>query len=347
MREIVNEVLDELRRGEAFALVTLISERGSTPRALGAQMLVRRDGSIAGTIGGGALEATMMEQAADVLRAGRSRIASLRMAGRSVTEAEMLCGGSAEVLVAYVPPGDPALRAVAAGVADAVSASRRAWLFTFFAPEAQGTDVTYCLLDEEGASVGDAPCTAEDLRALVGKIGVHGTATLPDGRQVHGETIERPSKVVVCGAGHVALALAPVAARAAFRVVVVDDRPEFADPGRFPDAAQVVALDSFARVFEAVSLDEHSYVVVVTRGHQHDFSVLAQALRTPAPYVGLMSSRSKWKRIEAGLREEGLGDEEIARVHTPVGLPIGAETPAELAVSIVAELIKVRAERVV
>lgn len=346
MREIVNDVLAELDRGEAFALVTLISERGSTPRALGAQMLVRGDGSIAGTIGGGLLEATMMQEAAAVLRTGRSRVASLRLAGRSLTEEEMLCGGSAEVLVAYVLPGDPALRAAAAGIAAAMAASRRAWLFSFFAPAPAPaeTDVAYCLLDEDGTSVGDAPCSADDLRALVAKIGVHGTTTLPDGRQVHAETVDRPTRAVVCGAGHVALALAPVVARAGFRVVVIDDRVEFADAGRFPDAERVVALDSFSDAFSALAVDEHSYVIIVTRGHQHDLNVLAQALRTPAVYVGLMSSRGKWSKIAAGLREQGLGDDDIARVRTPIGLPIGAETPAELAISIVAEMIQVRAE---
>lgn len=343
MREIVDDVLAELATGRPFALVTLISERGSTPRSAGAQMLVRRDGSIAGTIGGGLLEATMMRQAADSIREARSQVAGLQLTGRSVADEEMLCGGSAEVLIAYVPAADAGLRAVGEAVAAAVAGARQAWSFTFFTPGEEHVDVAYGLLLEDGRTVGDAPIPAGDLRRLTGKIGVHGTTTLPDGRQVHSETIELPTRAVICGAGHVALALAPIAAHVGFAPVVLDDRPEFADPGRFPSAARVIMLPDFSDAFVDVALDDHSYVVIVTRGHQHDFSVLAQSLRTPAAYIGLMSSRSKWKKIDAGLRELGFGDADVARIHSPVGLAIGAETPAELAVSIVAEMIQVRA----
>jgi xanthine dehydrogenase accessory factor len=345
MREIAEQVVAELETGRPFALVTLISERGSTPRAAGAQMLVRPDGSIAGTIGGGLLEATMMDAAAAAIREGRSQVTSLQLAGRSVTDEEMLCGGSAEVLIAYVPPGETTLAAVAQGVAAAIAAARRVWLFTFFDSRQDDVEVAYCLLDEDGGTVATPPCAVPDLHRLVGKVGVHGLAALPDGRQVHAETIERPTRAIICGAGHVALALAPIAAAAGFPPVVLDDRPEFADAGRFPSASSVVALGSFDDAFVGLDLDEHSYVVIVTRGHRHDFNVLAQALRTPATYVGLMSSRSKWAKIETGLRELGFDDRDIARIHSPVGLPIGAESPAELAISIVAEMIKVRAER--
>jgi xanthine dehydrogenase accessory factor len=345
MREIVEQVRAELEAGRPFALVTLISERGSTPRAAGAQMLVREDGSITGTIGGGLLEATMMEKAATAIREGRSQVSSLELAGRTLTDMEMLCGGSAEVLIAFVPPADAALRAVGAGVAEAIAQSRSAWVFAFFTPGEGDAAVTWCLLDEDGETLGGTPCAAADLRRLVGKVGVHGAAELPDGRQVHAETIGRPTRAIICGAGHVALALAPIAASAAFDPVVLDDRPDFADAGRFPSASRVVALGSFDDAFAGLSVDEHSYVVIVTRGHEHDFNVLAQALRTPAAYVGLMSSRSKRKKIEAGLRELGFGDADIARIHSPVGLPIGAESPAELAISVVAEMIQVRAGR--
>lgn len=342
MREILAAVREELVSDRPFALVTLISERGSTPRALGAQMLVRQDGSISGTIGGGLLEATMMEQAAIAIHDRCSRTSSLQLSGRSLTEEDMMCGGSAEVLIAYVPPGDVGLREVCEGFAKALEERRRVWFFTLFTPE-RDEHVDYCLLDENGTIVGAAPCDTHDLRLLVGKVGVHGSAVLPDGRRVHAETLERPTRVIICGAGHVALALAPIAQSADFHAVVLDDRPEFADPARFPGGSEVVVLDTFEDAFSKVDVDEHSYVIIVTRGHQHDFAVLAQSLRTPAAYIGLMSSRSKWGRIVAGLRDLGFGDADVARIHSPVGLAIGAESPAELAISIVAEMIKVRA----
>lgn len=343
MREILDQVLDQLAKGEESALVTLVSERGSTPRAAGAQMLVRADGSIVGTIGGGLLEATMMGQAREVIRQRRSRVTSMALSGRSVEAEEMLCGGQAHVLIAYVPPGDPLLSSVCRALADAVLRRRRAWLFTVVSRDEAAARVSYCLLADDGQMVGDRPCDGEALRRLVGRIGVHSMASLPDGREVHMESVDPPTQAVICGAGHVSQALAPVAQSAGFQAVVLDDRPQFANRDRFPQAAQIVVLPGFDDAFAEVQVDQHSYVVIVTRGHTHDYSVLTQALRTPAAYIGLMSSKTKSKHVRQALQEEGFSPSEIARVHSPIGLSIGAETPAELAVSIVAEMIQVRA----
>ena len=189
------------------------------------------------------------------------------------------------------------------------------------------------------------PCEPKVLRTAVGKIAVHGSTTLPDGRGVLVEQVEVPAKAVICGGGHVARAVAPAALAAEFAVTVLDDREEFADPRRFPGAK--VVLGAFDGALERLSIDASSYVVIVTRGHVHDMDVLVQALRTPARYVGVMASRSKHARMVAALREAGLGEDALARVHSPIGLDIGAETPAELAVSIVAEMIQVRAGKAV
>jgi xanthine dehydrogenase accessory factor len=343
MREILNNVLEELGRGDGFALVTVIGDRGSTPRAAGAQMLVRADGSIVGTIGGGLLEATMMGQAREVIRQRRSRVTGMALSGRSVEAEEMICGGQAHVLVAYVPGGDPILSAVCGGLADAVRDRRRVWMFTVLARSDAGTQVSYCLLGETGDTVGEPPCEPAELRKLVGRIGVHSVAALDDDREVHLELVDPPTLAVICGAGHVSQALAPIAASAGFQAVVLDDRPEFASRERFSKAARVIVLPSFDDAFSEIGLDEQCYVIIVTRGHTHDYSVLEQALRSRAGYIGLMASKSKFRRVREALEEEGFSPEDIARVHSPVGLAIGAETPAELAVSIVAEMIQVRA----
>ena len=340
MKEILDDALALLDGGEDFALAKLIGDRGSTPRAAGAEMLVRRDGSIAGTIGGGLLELTMMRQAAEVLDARVSRVVDLGLSGKDLTsDQEMVCGGKAEVLITYVPAGDARLREVLAAVKAAMAARRRAWLFTLL-PTEEGGAVETCLLEDDGTVVG-APCDPKALRVAVGKIAVHGSTRLPDGRDVVVEQVEVPSRAVVCGAGHVARAVAPAALAAGFAVTVVDDREEFADPRRFPGAT--VVLSPFDGALERLSVDDASYVVIVTRGHTHDIDVLLQALHTPARYIGLMASRSKRARIQQALREDGFDDDAFARVHSPIGLDIGAETPEELAVSIVAELIQVRA----
>jgi xanthine dehydrogenase accessory factor len=340
VKEILDDVLALLDGGEDFALVKLIGDRGSTPRAAGAEMVVRRDGSIAGTIGGGLLELTMMKQAAEVLGAGVSRVVDLRLAGQDLaSDEEMVCGGKAEVLITFVPAGDRLLREVLLAARATRAARRRAWLFTLL-PLEEGGQVETCLLEDDGAVVG-APCDPKALRTAVGKIAVHGSTRLPDGRDVVVEQVEVPARVVVCGGGHVARAVAPAALAAGFVVTVIDDRDEFADPRRFPGAK--VVLSPFDGALQRIGVDEASYVVIVTRGHTHDIEVLLQALRTPARYIGLMASRSKRARITAALLEDGFGEDALARVHSPIGLSIGAETPEELAVSIVAELIQVRA----
>ena len=347
MKEIIDEVLALLEGGEDFALVKLIGDRGSTPRAAGAEMLVRRDGSIAGTIGGGLLELTMMQAAREVLEERRSRVADMGLTGTDVeSEDKMICGGSAEVLITYVPPGDPALLAVCRAVRAALDVQRRAWLFTIVPvaeaeADAGGVAVEYCLLGDDDRVAGAQTCDPGVLRASVGEIGVHGSTTLPDGRTALVEPLEPAATVVICGGGHVGQALAPAALAVGFRVVVIDDREEFASPQRFPGATVVLA--PFVGVLDRIGVAEQSYVVIVTRGHVHDMDVLGQALRTPARYVGLMASRGKRARIWSALREDGFAEDDLLRVLSPIGLKIGAETPAELAVSIVAELIQVRA----
>jgi len=346
MREILPAVLSLLESGEPFALVTLVSQQGSTPRAAGAQMLVRRNGSIAGTIGGGLLEATMMREAVDAIAAGRSHVSAVAFTGESVSGPTMICGGHAAVLVAFVSGGDSGLRELLSALSQARGDGRVAWLYTFFATELGPTAVSYCLLQDGSDPRGELPCAPAELRALAGKIAVHGSAELPDGRSVSVEALLPPTTAVICGAGHVALALAPVAAAVGFDVVVLDDRPEFAVAERFPAALHVLRLQTFDDVFDGVTITSRSFIVIVTRGHAHDFSVLEQALRTPAAYIGLMGSRSKREKIFRALTAEGFSAADLERVFSPIGIAIAAETPAELAVSIAAELIRVRAAMV-
>lgn len=159
------------------------------------------------------------------------------------------------------------------------------------------------------------------------------------------EPLQPPDRLYIFGAGHVGQALAPVAARTGFAVSVIDERAELASRERFPDAVEIVHSFSSSAWGGLRFEGEHTYCVVVSPSHRIDFEITTELLRRPARYVGMIGSRRKRRAIEETLREAGIPSERIAELRSPVGEPIGAETPAEIAVSIVAELVRVRRAR--
>ncbi len=148
------------------------------------------------------------------------------------------------------------------------------------------------------------------------------------------------TKLLVCGAGHIAVPLAQFALRVGFRVTVLDDRPDFADPTRFPNC-EVMAED-FTEILHAMPLSPSTYVVVITRGHEHDAECLAEILKKNPAYIGLIGSRRRVRFVLEMLGRDGIPQERLNKVFTPIGLPIGAESPDEIALSIISELVCVR-----
>ncbi len=165
------------------------------------------------------------------------------------------------------------------------------------------------------------------------------------GKEYLVESLCHAGTVYIFGAGHVSQQLAPLATLVGFSTVVLDDRQEFANRERFPNVAEVIVLDSFQRALEGLEINADSYLVLVTRGHAHDHTVLRQALKTKAGYIGMIGSRRKRDAVYAAMAKEGFVQQDFDRVFSPIGLAIMAETPEEIAVSIVAELIQVRAEK--
>ena len=158
------------------------------------------------------------------------------------------------------------------------------------------------------------------------------------------EEYDKPTTAYLFGAGHVGLALEPILRFVDFKTVVLDDRAEYANRERFPDADEVIVLDSFEDSFKDIETDEDSYIVIITRGHMGDYDVLKGALKPKRAYLGMIGSRTKDKILYDKLREEeGVTDDEIRNIHAPIGLEIHSETPEEIAISIVAEMINSRA----
>lgn len=311
------ELAEVARRVEAAALVTVVRTAGSAPRRAGAKMLVGADGELAGTIGGGRLE---HEIATLAKRVAAGTAPASRVRRHLVRDLAMCCGGELEV---WIEPLDGARRAVLDEAARRRAARLPGAVVTVLRANGGGKDL-----------VSESDC----LRT--------GRPRLEGDRFV--EPVLPAERLVLFGAGHIAHATAPLAARVGFQVVVCDEDEAYATPARFPQAEHIVATSDVAELERLLGpLGPADYVVIATRDHALDQGLVESLLpRADLAYLGLVGSRGKLGRFRRRLEAKGLADPAVwARLHCPVGLDIGAETPAEIAVSIVAELVRERASR--
>ncbi len=347
MLDIYAELLRALTAGERCVLARIIRQAGSAPRTVGTKLLVKAGGTLVGTIGGGLLEHEVVGKAQAVLASGKTAVLEVRLAGMDVAAGEMLCGGHVDVLLEPVFPKDAGAASVFAEAAAMTAQGRRGALVTIAADGRRG--VERLIVTEEGRVIGDAPGPSEvdsaDLKRWAGARGFAiETLPQPSGQAlVVVEPLEPEAMLLLFGAGHISTFVAPLARMVGFRVCVIDDRVEFASPERFPTADRLLVC-ALTEAFERVAVTAASYIGIVTRGHIHDRDALRAALTTRPAYVGMIGSRRKRDLIYASLMEEGVPAEDLRRVHCPIGISIGAETPQEIAVSIVAELIQVRAQ---
>ena len=327
MREMLKEMKARLLAGEDLVMVTVIASSGATPRGAGARMLVGENGRICGTIGGGAVEYRSEQIAKTVLKEKSSRGHDFSLTRDDVQNLGMICGGACNVFFHYLPAVDPELLALAQEAEARFLKGRDAWLVSDISDGGR-------LSLTDGADTELAPwLTRQPHRVQV------------NGRDLYVEQIVTGGRVYVFGGGHVAQELVPVLAHVGFRCVVLDDRPEFADKALFPTAEQVI-LGDFHRISDFVAIGSEDYVCVMTRGHAGDTIVQAQVLKCRPCYCGVIGSRHKAAGVRKVLQEEyGLTEEELNQVTTPIGLSIQAETPAEIAISIAAQMIQHRAQR--
>ncbi|MFP4037286.1 MAG: XdhC family aldehyde oxidoreductase maturation factor [Desulfobacteraceae bacterium] len=352
MDKIFQMIIDSAKHGRPCALATLIKRTGSTPREAGARMLVFEDGSCRGSVGGGLLEARVREQARHVLETGRPFRLEFHLTGEEAAGTDMICGGEGEVFLEPVFPGDSQHIRIFAQILETVKQGSSGAAATALDPERwTGAAVPKAFVERAGGAAGSLfgdKEMPEDLvkrlrKALVSR--EVQVLTLEDDKGATMEVLVEPvaahAVLYIFGGGHVSGEIAPLAARVGFKVAVLDDRPEFVSRDRFPQASELHCRP-FHQAMAGLPVDPTSYLVIVTRGHTHDKTVLEQALSTEAAYIGMIGSRRKIEAIYKRLLEEGFSEEQLARVHAPIGIDIGAETPEEIAISIVAELIKVR-----
>ncbi len=337
-----------LKSKKRAVLATVIEASGSTPQTAGASAVVTEAGLAAGTVGGGRVEASVLKAARPALRTGRSRLLAFDLSPAYSEEADGLCGGRMRVLL----DGAPA-RHAAAFEAASRSRLRRSGPGLMAVSIRRGGGKTRSVEIKRawlpGGPAGAAAAAAGLLRFRKTMSAVWDSRRpelVEDGVWLrYFEPLFPRPRLVVAGAGHVGRAVARLGAFLDFEVHVLDDRPEFLDIRRIPEAAGFRAGD-IAKVLRRYPAGPDTFIVIVTRGHRYDAEALRVCVRRPFGYIGVIGSQRKAGLLrQTFLEKKWASAAQWARVRTPIGLPIGSRTPEEIAVSIAAELVAARRGR--
>lgn len=349
---IISKLLYFGEKGADAALATIIHTSGSTPRNSGAKMLVLSDGSICGTIGGGCGEAEVRREALDVLLNTKvSRKFRLEMTNDVAAGDGMACGGVFEVFIDYIGREDTMSRKVFTRYLDSLQKKENPVLATITGAgetkeKVLGRKAVFLPGREETGDLA-IPAVREQVRGFAEMLrGEKETKllTVTAGETGNFEVLFEPSnqspQLLVLGGGHIAKSLVKMASFLGYHTTVVDDRLDFANTDRFPEADQVVCQD-FEAYLKNLRTGPAVFVVIVTRGHQHDMECLREVAGMTAAYIGMIGSRKKVGEVLKHLEAEGVSAEVLGKVYTPIGLSLRAETPEEIAVSILAEIVGV------
>jgi xanthine dehydrogenase accessory factor len=344
MKKIAEAALEMLTLGTSFAFALVLESSGSTPREAGSAMLVRQDKSIVGTIGGGVLEANTIKSALKVLSGRRAAIAEFVLEEKGAAAIGAVCGGRAKVLIDFIDAGDYANTLFFEGLLKAAHSNDRSHIAALIPASGELSPRNVCLILPGGSLVGAEVFGAEVLEHLESARG-YDVFTKLENYAAYLFPVGSDGTVYIFGAGHCGEKLTHIVHTVGFETVVIDDREEFANIARIPEADEILIPDKLDAPFDSVVFGPDSYIVIVTRGHIHDEIVLRRALQTSAGYIGMIGSKKKRETIYRHLLDEGFTQADIARVYSPIGIDISADTPEEIAVSITAELIKVRAAK--
>ena len=374
--DFYGRMAQELAAGERIALLTVVYTEGSVPRKAGAKMMVNAKGLMLGTIGGGCPEVEASTEAMQIASYGGARLCVMEMRHqREDLEAHpeddvLICGGIQKVVLESLHVSEPngqLMQRVLARLdkGDAPQALVSLWRETSPIrplPQRVGTmsdvEVTRLAVWADGRIEGEMPAdngvavqeviaavqavtsaVAEKSKPQLVNVEANGTNWA-----VYGELPERAKRLVIAGAGHVAVPLCQVAALCGYTVTVVDDREDFATEERFPSARAVVTAD-FGEFFRALDIDEGMSIVIITRGHRCDELCLHAIAGRRSRYIGMIGSRHRTAIVRERLQERGYDLAWIDSLNAPIGLDLGAETPEEIAVAIVAQMIAQAPER--
>lgn len=334
MKKLFKRICESLKDGEPLVCATIFGSRGSSPRTSGAKMIIFKDRNIFGTIGGGKLESQVLVKSSEVFSTEQNIIMHFDLNG--LKETDMICGGEVDVLLEYISPYNIDIYSRAF---QCIDKSERAEFITVLNKKDSSTKR---YLYRHSNPSGIEGIDAEVYDKLKENLGKKQLKTVDiDYYTYIMESISNNEILYIFGAGHISQKLAILTKMVDFKTVVIDDRSSFANTERFPTADKIMVINSFDEKLP-IKIDEDTYMVLITRGHASDFQVMKQVLSSKAKYIGMIGSRRKRAEICSKLKIAGYVEEDFSRIHSPVGIEINADTPAEIAVSIVAELIKVR-----
>ena len=354
MEQVFRAASEEAAAGNGMVVATVVRTSGSTPQKPGAKLLVRADGSGVGTLGGGCVEGDIWFAASQLLKSGGpAEMRDYELNEDLAAQDGLVCGGTMYFLLDPIrdeanPNGtkanpdfnDEVLAAYDGGAPVAVASLMKA-------PEGSGLTVgSQLLVRENGSTAGslgdeklDARASDEARRLMA--MGKNDYIVTESGAEFFIEAYTTPPTLVLAGGGHVSRAISNIAKTLGFRIFVIDDREEFSNADRFPEAEQTVVSD-YASGFKKLPIGTNSFIIIATRGHRSDTAATAAAMRPPASYVGLLGSRRKTILIYEELFAQGFTMEQVKSVRSPIGLSISARTPEEIALSIMAEIVAFR-----
>ena len=328
MKKFFKTMKETLQQKKDLVMVSVIANSGSTPRGAGARMLVSKQGLISGTIGGGAVEYQCIQRAYDMLGSHTPIQQTVSLNLNENTQLDMACGGQINVNFILISGDNKNMISLCDEAIKYQADGTPFWLVT-------------PLFDEAVPMLWPSRYTKSVPKEITEHLVPEPCIYDADGQRWFAEQIQKSGRVYIFGGGHVAQALVPVLAPLDFYTVVLENRLEFANRELFPEACDVRVID-FNNVLDAVSITSDDYVCIITRGHQEDILIQQQVLHSPARYIGLIGSAKKTAASFGVLRKMGFSEHDLSRIVTPIGISIGGRSPAEIAISIAAQLIQYR-----
>ncbi|MFQ5631905.1 MAG: XdhC family protein [bacterium] len=340
MKELLPQIQNWLGQNKKVALATVVKTWGSAPREVGSMMAISRESEMAGSVSGGCVETAVIEEALKVISTAKPALLSYGVTNEEAWTVGLACGGSIEIFVEAFDPAD----ALKAALLDIVAHKKTAVLATCLDTDSEFLGRQY-FIEDSGKVIGSID-NGEIDAALQKTVDLQNPPRDAKTVELHGHAVFikpflPPPRFVIIGGVHIAQPLAKFAKELEFEVILIDPRTAFGNKTRFPEIGQIINLwpdEALAQL----DIDQNTFIVLLTHDPKIDDPGIIAALNAHPAYIGVLGSRKTHEKRIKRLKEAGISKEQIARIHAPIGLKIGARSPAEIAMSIMAEIITIQ-----